>query len=103
MIALAPCARTRSAVAIEPIAAPTIIPPRIRPTSPSPRNSRNHKAIRTAPFLTLFTDRTALSRDALDSMFLQAFAGSATQHNPFKPLVIRRNLPPHGDSYEAAR
>jgi hypothetical protein len=96
------CAKARSIVAIVPIAAPKTIPPRTKPAKPSPRNSRNGNIMRNAPFWTLLTDGTALSREVADNMFVQAFPGTSTQL-PKKPLHYPQETAGTPHSYDAAR
>ena len=83
-----------------PTAAPKTIPPRTMPTRPRPRSCRTHKFMRNAPFSTLFTDRPALPRDVLSTMFLQAFSHSATQRNAALPAFPAGNRS-NGATHEA--
>ena len=66
-------------------------PVRTMPTRQRPRSCRPHNFIRNAPFSTLFTDRSAVLRDVLSTMFLQGFSHSATQRNAALPPLPRGN------------
>jgi hypothetical protein len=59
--------------------------------------------MRNAPFFALFTDPTALLRETLDSMFVQAFSGAATQLGAPNPALPAGNFQSVMVPYNVAR